>query len=196
MSRRIIPRDSWIPPPQRMNQWLLEKIQLFPSPFQFSYPKLKNLGVARGSLFKHRKRYCVIREMHGVLINAIRGGSWYFFPRLFQLPLSLPRYETKSCTMDGKKGKKIHVFRWILIGNMKPMLREGNELQRGSVKGITGAQPVNGNEIYRCSSSVMVDVARRMREMEFRLTFLFLPFLFFFPLSLLPFLDFRKIGNY
>lgn len=60
------------------------------------------------------------------------------------------------------------------------MLREGNELQRGSVKGITGAQPVNGNEIYRCSSSVMVDVARRMREMEFRLTFLFLPFLFFF----------------
>lgn len=47
------------------------------------------------------------------------------------------------------------------------MLREGNELQRGSVKGITGAQPVNGNEIYRCSSSVMVDVARRMREMEF-----------------------------
>lgn len=99
--------------------------------------------------------------------------------------------------MDGKKGKKIHVFRWILIGNMKPMLREGNELQRGSVKGITGAQPVNGNEIYRCSSSVMVDVARRMREMEFRLTFLFLPFLFFFfPLSLLPFLDFRKIGNY
>lgn len=77
------------------------------------------------------------------------------------------------------------------------MLREGNELQRGSVKGITGAQPVNGNEIYRCSSSVMVDVARRMREMEFRLTFLFLPFLFFFfPLSLLPFLDFRKIGNY
>lgn len=98
--------------------------------------------------------------------------------------------------MDGKKGKKIHVFRWILIGNMKPMLREGNELQKGSVKGITGAQPVNGNEIYRCSSSVMVDVARRMREMEFRLTFLFLPFLFFFPLSLLPFLDFRKIGNY
>lgn len=72
--------------------------------------------------------------------------------------------------MDGKKGKKIHVFRWILIGNMKPMLREGNELQRGSVKGITGAQPVNGNEIYRCSSSVMVDVARRMREMEFDLS--------------------------
>lgn len=47
-----------------------------------------------------------------------------------------------------KKGKKIrHVFWWILIGNMKPMLREGNELQRGSVKGITGVQPVNGNEI-------------------------------------------------
>lgn len=27
--------------------------------------------------------------MHGVLINAIRGGNWYFFPRLFQLPLSI-----------------------------------------------------------------------------------------------------------
>lgn len=63
---------------------------------------------------------------------------------------------------------------------MKPMLREENELQRGSVKGITGVQPVNGNEIHD-----VVDGERGGKNGRNGISpfpFLLLPFIFKFSL--------------
>lgn len=65
---------------------------------------------------------------------------------------------------------------------MKPMLREENELQRGSVKGITGVQPVNGNEIQ---DVVVVDGGRGGKNGRNGISpfpFLLLPFIFKFSL--------------
>lgn len=153
------PTNQWIPPGKYISPFSFPNFRI-PSSKWGKFPWNRSTNIA--SVFKHRagKNGFGFRNQGNARSNVswstwfeVSYGNWYFFPRLFQLDcISL----SLSLSVDGrvvrprmeKKGKKIrHVFWWILIGNMKPMLREGNELQRGSVKGITGVQPVNGNEI-------------------------------------------------
>lgn len=128
----------------------------------------------------------VIRGMHGPTCLDQRDSRLAVELVFFSTPI--PTLDTKrraSCTtVDGGKREKWtrRVFRWILIGNMKPMLREENELQRGSVKGITGVQPVNRNEIH---DVVVVDGGRGGKNGRNGISpfpFLLLPFIFKFSL--------------
>lgn len=163
----------------------------------FSYPKFrteKNLGdhFAIASVFKLRKKKNdltrVIRGMHGPTCLDQRDSRLAVELVFFSTPI--PTLDTKrraSCTtVDGEKREKWtrRVFRWILIGNMKPMLREENELQRGSVKGITGVQPVNGNEIH---DVVVVDGGRGGKNGRNGISPFPFSFFFFFFLSFLNF---------
>lgn len=189
------PTNQWIPPGKYISALSFPNFRI-PSSKWGKFPWNRSTNIA--SVFKHRagKNGFGFRNQGNARSNVswstwfeVSYGNWYFFPRLFQLDcisLSLSFCRRASCTTtDGKKRKK-DTTRVLMDFDRKyetdVTWREwaAKRIREGNYRCATGKWKRN----TRCSS---VDVAGRMREMEFRvcLSFPWSP-----PLSFIPFSSF------